>query len=746
MLPVQPLRDQFAKLVRSRGNRGGGCSTLMQRAFCRVPFTAARQLIEQGLHPAQVTRHWSDGILCAIPEKAFLLLPKHIPFGDLLLAVERLSNAAHYAQHVQYHRQRLIYEADLRTLLVCVPHMTLFDDDLRCLMDRFSPTDSARIMARASATSMYTMSYIYEDDVAEDMLLHNPCVREALYEHQRFSSAFLTRMFFMHGIAPTNDGIGDGLTPAGAVDILAGITCGRAASGFLYALDARIAASTAVKNFVLVNIMNGCRLDHYGWYARTHLRDRVSAMHVYARIYFKTAEVNLAEYTMTRERLANICAYVQFYADQLDFIVGALLRFEYYDLLAPLLPRAPACTLSEDVVLRAIRDAPAPVPVSALRVRSTCVIVQCIMRGCEDVVDFLDVASADVLVSYGANLFTDYCFSTEWFNRDVALLHLFVRRFGYCGPMMRKLLFEYPLSTEAAMTVLDIMVDNPGMAMFEPTQMCELGYLACTTSNFRLRTTRRTVTLRYTDALREDVDTLLFESEVCCQMSMALQALGVSQLKTCEAHDLSLSRHMHGVYLQFARAARSWATAGDWLCAQLYDVCVLAKHGLFHIPMDHLPAWTPVLDAARGRSVMPPSCFCMSIILPLDFTQLVRYEDLGNALSIKMQLEDVASNYHAAINVLMSTLMVYLVVGSTMLERDDAVPAYVSSVTAAFVRGLKINGVISESSLETHEELTRFRAESRSRTGSILVQSPDAVSHTLRHCTDLCVAAVLDNN
>uniref|UniRef100_A0AAU7E2I5 Uncharacterized protein n=1 Tax=Rousettus bat poxvirus TaxID=3141933 RepID=A0AAU7E2I5_9POXV len=744
MLPVQPLRDQLSKLLRSRGCRGGSSGALLRRAFCRVPFTAAHALIVAGLHPDCVTQRWSDGIIGAIAEKSYLLPPKCLSFRDLLLAVEKFSNAARFYKHILFYQRRLVCEASSAILSTCVPHMTLFDEDVRCILERF-PQEAANIMARANVVSMFTMSFIFEEDIAEEMLLLNPGIREALYEHQCFSNAFLQRMFFNHGIAPTNGGINDDITPSLAVDILAGIQCARAAASFLYTLDRRVAASTAMRNFVLVSIMNGTNLAHYQWYARTYLRDRKPAMHVYARIFFRDAEVTLRGHTMTRERLKNICEFIQCYVDELDFVVSTLLELEHYDLLALVLPRVPASALTEDIVLRAIRDASVPIPVSSLRVRSECVIRQCIARGAEDAIDFLDVVSAPVLASFGADLFTSYAFSTEWFNRDATLLRMFVARYGYCGAMMRRLLFEYHLSVEAAMAVLDFMVDNAGMAAFSPTQMCELGYLLCTTGTFRVRSTRRTVTLMYADR-RDDAECLLFASEFCYPMSMALQACGVTQLKTCAATDISLVRHAQGVCLQFTRAQSTWPSAGAWLCAQLYDVCVLAKHGLFHAPLEFLPEWTPVLDAFKGEMPMPPQCFHESLITPLDFSQLMRYEDLGSFLTNAMRLEDAVSNFHAAINVLMSTLMVYLVIGSMMLESDDQVCDYIHGIINAFVRGLKINGILSGSSPETREELARLRAVPCARAGSVLVQSPDALSHTLRLCADLCVAAILDNN
>ncbi|QGN68033.1 IEV morphogenesis protein [Equine molluscum contagiosum-like virus] len=742
MLAAQHLRDQFAALSHLRVP-----STRLRRAFGRLPWSVAKELLAAGLHPRSVPAHWYCELAETAPEKLYLARPKDVDLQDLLVALERHSNAELYAAHIEYHKHSLLRTGDAFLLARCVPHMTLFDDDVRYLFECLPVDDAVDVLAHVNARSMYTMSYNFSEEVAEEML-QRPEIAEALYDHQCFHASFLRRMFFDHNVVPANAGIAEEADAQFAAEVLAGLQDARAAARFLAALDRRTLRSTAVRNAALTDIMNGHKLAHYLHYADPFLRDKVEAMHVYACIYFPETRVDLARHTLTRERLQNICAFIESYADQVELVARALLRAQHFDLLARIFERAPAALLTESVTLATIRAAAAPLRVRALRVRSQCVLLQCHARGYQDLVDFLDVFSVAQCVGYGVELLTDYCFRTDWFNRDEALLRLFVQRFGFCGAQMRRLLFEYPLTAEAAARVLDLMAEHPGMSLFEPQLMASLRYLLCTTGTLRIRPLRSFVTLARLPAPRDDLEREDFASETAYDLCVALQVYCFSRLRTCAVRELAYARTPSGVCLQYLRLPAPWQHEADRIAAQAQDLGRLARCGLFWPPVEYLPHWTPVFDLLAGGELRAPARVEGTALRALRAADFVRYADLGDVVTDLYALREVASPYHAALNTLMASLLAYLVLGAAWhLPADDAAPAFASALVRGLLRGLKINEVLTDTPPELHAELVRLRAAAAAdSSGGVTIPEPAALRHALRLCEEVCAAIILENN
>ena len=117
MLAVGPLREQFARL-REQAPASGD---LLRSAFCKLPFSVARELLAAGLHPRSVPRHWVPELLRALPEKLYLVRPRHMQLQDLLVVLERHSNLELYAAHLEYFKHELLRAADAFLLARCVP-------------------------------------------------------------------------------------------------------------------------------------------------------------------------------------------------------------------------------------------------------------------------------------------------------------------------------------------------------------------------------------------------------------------------------------------------------------------------------------------------------------------------------------------------------------------------------------------------------------------------------------------------
>ncbi|AYO87488.1 MC032 [Molluscum contagiosum virus subtype 1] len=741
MLAVGPLREQFARL-REQAPASGD---LLRSAFCKLPFSVARELLAAGLHPRSVPRHWVPELLRALPEKLYLVRPRHMQLQDLLVVLERHSNLELYAAHLEYFKHELLRAADAFLLARCVPYLTLFDDDVRYLVDVFGAA-AGSLLARANARSMYRMSYHFSEDLAEEMLLADARMHEPLYDHQPFTPAFLRRMFFTHGVVPANAGLRDEPSSQLAVAVLAGVACPRAAMRFLMALHRRVLRSAGLRDFVLISIINGQRLEHWLWYARHYLRAKAEAMHVYAPIYFDDVHVPLAQHTLTRERLQNICRFAERYARDMPALARTLLAGEHFDLLAQVLAYAPADVLSESVCLRVVRAAAVPVRAAHL-LHSECVLLQCHERGYTDLVDFLDSLDVATLERNGVMPFSEYCFRSEWFNREPELLAMFVRYFGFCGAMMRRLLFEYPLAPDATACVLELMAGNPGMSLFEPTRMCSLRYLLCTTRRLRVRPLRGCVTLPRERTLRADGERRHFGSEADYDMLVALQIYCCEQLRSCAVRDLAFTRTREGVCLQFRTRARARGGELARLAAQMYDLALLAHRGLFCLPTEYLPRWLPVFDLLAGNELRAPARVEGDTLAPLEPADFVRYEDLGDAATAAYALREPAGSYHAALNALMGTLLAYLVLGSArVVPSEDAVPALVAALLRALRRGLKINERLEDTPLEVHAELVALRRAAASSCGGVTIPEPRALQSTLRLCEHACVAIILENN
>ncbi|CCD83207.1 conserved hypothetical pox protein [Squirrelpox virus] len=730
MLPVKSLRDAV--------RRHSGAPT---RAFRSVPTHDAVTMVRRGFHPRVLPRTLYKRMVDLSPSYLYLFRPQHVPFRDLICALSLHTNVEFFESHVEFHKPQLLRDASSRVVARCVPYMTLVDDDVRVLLDRFGEEEGMEILTTINARSVAGISYVFSDEVAEAMIVNDIGIAQALYDHQTFSREFLIQMLFTRGVVPANEGMAGEKDPSLICKILSVSRSLGDTIRMMDILDAEALGSDHVKDFVMELILGG-NVDAYVAYAQEYLHDRAEDMGVYANIFFDDRCRDVSEFELSRAQLEVVCAHINRYSACVGEVAATLIEGGHLDLLASILELVPRDLLSEDLCERLVVAVGSRVRVKHLPVHTERVLAVCVEAGCEDTVDFLDALGLDTLVAMGADPLTDYVLSTTWLNDDPDLLKLFVRRFGFCGSRMRKLVFEYPLDGQQLMNVLELMVE--GEERLDPRVLNTLPFLLCSRDGLALDKPAPRVCLPVCREQLAGYHSEFYGSKHSRELRVAVRAFSVEGLRACLARDLCHVPSANGFCVQYRRPT-PWKCESERICMQMFDVARLATNGLFHLPTRYLPEWTPAVAAAKGGRVLGPARFEHCSVLRLSPAELVDYSEIGAVTIKEYALSGHISNYHAGINALMGTLMAYLVLGACRHVLDPGhVPRFVEELLLSFRQGLKLKMENSEPPLEACAEVLSLRSIAPPA-GAIHVPQ-GRLDATAALCSRLCAEFVLCNN
>ncbi len=737
MISVIAIRDAF---------NNEQCDSLTN-AFKILSANQAMRYISMGLHPKRVPRKFYTNVINFEPTKLYLFKPQHVVFSDLLPILEYQKELKKYSSHIEYYKREILQTCSLRTLSKCIKFMIISDDDIRYLLDRFSESETMSLISSITPISVGHISYLFNEEMTEDIILRDREMAYALYEHQNYEPNFLRHMLYTHGIIPTNEGIKETLTIDEVIKILSISQKATDSIDILDMLPEDLLKNEDLQSFILDSIINCKKIEHYVAYAREFLAHRREDLGLLAGIFFDE-EVNWSDYSddVSREQLEIVCRYIDRYGSIIEEISNYLIKNNYFDLMASIIDEVPLDVLTEEICIRIVCESPTHVSVRSLPVRSPLVIRMCIQMKYEDVVDFLDDVDLHFLLSKNAELITDYILRTNWLNHNYELISLYVKKYGFCPKRMSKLMFDYPLSSGATDHLLRLMVENSGAVMFFPNTACSLSYLVCTTNKLRRKKISPSTVSILSKKSVNSYEKIIFESIHSPEFKTFIQLYTIQGLKTCGIGELSKTEYSgNGICVQYKRNNSINLSEESRLCMQLMDICRLTLHGLFFVPSRYFSGWFPIIDALNGNEIRKPTKIDVDYIPKLSPGEFITYDDLGTYSTREYGLEEQVSNYHAAINSVFSTLILYLVVGSVRHVEEDKIFVYVNMIVESFFKGMKINEVLFDSPIRICNELISLRSTLKSSVGSLRIKE-GTLDDTISLCTNACIALILDNN
>ncbi|AGU99711.1 m28L [Myxoma virus] len=724
MIPVSALRDAYCS----------GTYKSLTDVYKSLSVHEGLRLLVKNVHPPSLPKEWYAEVVETLPHKLYLFEPNHVSFVDLVTNIVRRTNVELYADHIRFYKNDILQTCTKDVVAKCVRFMTLHDDDIRYLQSRFYNVDS--MLTDVNSESIRRLSYVFSDELTERILIQDYTMYDSMYEHQFFTYDFLTDMLYRYGIAPNNDGILDYVSIDAALEILPSIRTSKDIFRFLDRLPKELLCHDALKAYVLRKIRTGA-VQPYVPYAREYLtQDDVG---VYANIVFENAVVDLTSYELTKTELRTICDYIHKYDYFTSYIIDRLMKDQYIDLLASILDHVPAELLTEELCIRLVCESPTKVRIKQLPVHSSLVMAVCIQMGYDDLVDLLDEIDVATLLDKRANVLTDYSLTTNWYNDRWELLDEYITSYGFCSYKMNKLMFEYPLTPESTHYVLVKMDANKKATLFYPTIVCSLFYLAC--SNYKLKTKKITgnkmiipckklakndkTSVRVDD--EDSVRSVILYSNVP-NVRISLDDIGYESTRT-------------GIRIQFNKYKEPYLTSGDDIISQLGTIGRLALYGLIYVPRTYFPSWIPITDLVRGTSYTAPSKIEHGVVYKTYPTDFVEYKSLGRYVSNAYALSEPVSNFHAAINSFIQTLLLYIVIGSkySIKNTDEFIQALVNS----FFTGMKINEILTENITLVCSEVNRLKSYVQDE-GFVIIKK-NYLKETISLCEHICASIIIDN-
>ncbi|AFU80633.1 m28L [Myxoma virus] len=692
------------------------------------------RLLAKNIHPPSLPKEWYPEVVETLPHKLYLFEPNHVSFVDLVTNIVRHTNVELYADHIHFYKNSILQTCTKDVVTKCVRFMTLYDDDIRYLRNRFYNVDT--MLVDVNADSIRRLSYVFSDELTERILVQDYTMYDYMYEHQFFTYDFLTDMLYRYGIVPNNDGILEHVSIEGVLEILQSIRVDKDIFCFLDRLPKELLHHADLKAYVLQKIQLGV-VQPYVPYAKEYLTQE--DVGVYANIVFENAVVDLTLYALTKTELKTICSYIHKYEYFTSYIVDLLMKDGYIDLLASILDYVPAELLTEEICIRLVCESPTKVRIKQLPVHSSLIMAVCIQMGYDDLVDLLDEIDVATLLDKQANVLTAYSLTTNWYNDRRELLDEYITSYGFCSYKMNKLMFEYPLTPESIHYVFVKMDTNKKATLFYPTIVSSLFYLACST--YKLKTKKITgnkMVIPCKKLVKNDTESFCVDDEDSIRSVILYSNVPNVRIPL---DDIGYETTRTGIRIQFNKYKEPYLTSGDDIITQLGTIGRLALYGLIYVPHTYFPSWIPVTDLVRGTPYTAPSKIEHGVVYKTYPTDFVEYKSLGRYVSNVYALSEPVSNFHAVINSFIQTLLLYIVIGSkySIKNTDEFIQALVNS----FFTGMKINEILTENITLVCSEVNRVKSYVQDE-GFVIIKK-NYLKETISLCEHICAAIIIDN-
>ncbi|QDJ95009.1 IEV morphogenesis protein [Hypsugopox virus] len=732
MLSINTIKDSF---------NDKECSSIVT-AFYNLKLNDALRYILIDLHPNKLPKKWYTEIVEVCAKKLYLFKPQHILFLDLVSVLTYQKNISLYSNHINFFKNDILLFCSNDIIAKCIEYLILSDDDIRLLKDRFGYKELEYILTNINENSVMSMNFIFSESLTENIFIKNHHMYECLYDHQNYSFTFLQEMLYKYGLVPNNIGILDAITKEIVIETLMACKEEKDIIKFFDMLDEDIKTDEDIQKYIIDRVMFSNDANLFKFYISEYLYEKRNQFNVLQQIFFDIDDDITKYENISKQYLETICNNINRYESHIDYIVNYIIKKNYIDLLSIIIDNIPKNILTEELCIRIVCDSKTKVKVKSLPIHSSLVMTVCKQMKYTDMVEFLDTLDINLLIEKDVDLLTDYTFTTDWFNKCNKLIDVYIKKYGFSPLMMRKLMFDYPLTTESSIYLLNIMDVYKDKNVFYPNMASSFIYLL--NNNYKLKQKRilnKNIELPC-KKFNKEYKTILLQPD-SKELRSTILISNITDLYTCNMEDISKIKTKEGYCVQFKPSSVKINTNYERIKKQIYDIAKLASYGLYYIPSIYLPNWVPIVNIINGKLYSHPTRIEHCVILDISPGDFIEYNYLSQETFNIYKLTEPISNYHAAINSLMSVLFIYIVIGSVKyckIKLED----FISSIIDSFCTGMKINEIIYEDITDVCKEINVLK--SYASDSSFMFIKKNTLIKTLELCEKVCIAIILDNN
>ncbi|QWA14604.1 hypothetical protein LSDV033 [Lumpy skin disease virus] len=716
------------------------CDNLTE-SYKKVNIDDAMKMLINGINPNNLPQKWYFRIRKEFPSKIYLFKPKTVPFVDLIALVYNQKNIELYREHINFHKKDIIKKCSKRIILKCIQYMVIADDDIFCLIHRFSNIEVENILTKINSESIKNINYLFSESLAEKIFINDFSLCDSLYQHQSFESKFLMDMLYKYGIIPNNDGILSVVSIELILDVLQSIKFHKDILTFLDMLTSEQLKDDRIKKFIITKIKNG-EVDQYKTYAIEFLYDKKDELGLYYSFFFKDPLIDFTKYELTKDFLKICCKYIDNYDyNNKMYIINYLIEKNYINLLSTIIDKIPLNILTEELCIKIVCESNIKVKIKDIPIHSSLVMIVCIEMGYEDLVELLDTIDINVLLEKNANLVSDYTFSTDWYNKNNKLIDIFVQKYGFCSHKMNKLMFDYPLNKTSTMYLLNIFSSNNINKYFSYKIQPSLFYLSCTHSesnvNFILKKVSDIKNLIPFKKLPNKNSMFIYDQN---KIKSLILYSNIPEIDMTVFKNMSYIEDSTGIKIQINKENDIILKTEEDILNQVFTIAKLTTYGLVYLPYRYFPSWVPIIDIIKGSKYSHPSKIEHGVIFKISPVDFIEYKFLGNYITNIYSLNEPISNFHSIINSFIQILFLYLVVGSTYSSRGTNV--FISLLISNFFTGMKINETLTEDISSVCKELNLFK-KYICDSGFVIIKK-NYLKNTLLFCEKVCIFIILN--
>ncbi|UOX38593.1 hypothetical protein [Finch poxvirus] len=646
----------------------------LQRSFMELPIIDIIDLIKLDFYPQCLPKKLYPAISASCVDKIYLFNPKYIQLQDLFLVIDLFDDLSKYKNIILYYKYEILKSNNYSIINKCKDIIGIYE------------TDNENILIEDIS-----------DKELMDKMIEFPNFMKLVYKKRVLSIRILKEMYYKHRILPINKGITfvkeDDI--CFFVDSLESADSDEDTLYLILECNDKILDSEEVKDVVMRKICKGQNIDVLGYYVKNYFLDHTK-LGIYYNIFFAERDI-VSEYGLKDDSLAIICKYIDKYSKSIRSIAKLLINNSNYSLLATIIDRVPDDMHNENLYMNIIRHVTDKKPkIKNLKSDffSECLMVMCYLRGYEDIVDFLNGLDVESMIKNRVNPFNDYVFTTDWFNKNTELLKLYISFYFLDPTMMRKLLFEYPLSEESTRIALENIKKAYSFLSIQDN------YINFSI-NFDIIELPRVfnIPIKKIADLKEFNNTIPFISNKSYNFKIASQLLKYNVLKSVKVGNLCYYHKKNLYYLCFNTYKETSLPPGVKsdsvrLIDQIGDIGRLFRHGFISFNDYHFGNWLPPLYSSKLLDYFQyngPDYILSWSIDNIDVKSFVRYKDLPIFFSKKYTTSYLPDKKTLLYSCIYSCVLLYILVGSVIYTEQENIYYFISNIINSFLKGIGID-------------------------------------------------------
>ncbi|ARF02713.1 SWPV1-117 [Shearwaterpox virus] len=651
-------------------------NTNLQRSFIELPVKDIIDLVKLGFYPQSLPRKLYYVISVNCVDKIYLLKPKYVHLHDLFVVINMFDNIEKYKEIILYYKYEILQSNNYNIINRCKDILKLKTEDNEDILLK-DITDKELI----------------------DRMIRFPNFMRRVYSTYTLSVRILKEMYYKYRILPINKGITfiKEEDICFFVDSLDNTKVDKDVLYLILECNDKILDSEEVKDVVIRKICRGENIDVLGYYIKHYFVDHTK-LGIYYNIFFAERDI-VSEYGLRDDSLAVICKYIDKYSKSIRSIAKLLIDNSNYSLLASIIDKVPEDMLSENLYMQIVRNATDKKPkIRSLKPKffSECLMVMCYLRGYEDIVDFLSGLDVESIIRNRVNPFNDYIFSTDWFNKNTELLKLYISFYFLDPVMMRKLLFEYPLSVSSTKVALDNIKSAYSYLDIK-------NYINLSNSFDIIELPREfSIPVKKVVNLKDFNNNISFISNKSYNFKIASQLLKYNVFKSLKVENLCYSRRKNIYYLSFniyKETSISYLHSklnNDTLrlVNQIGDIGRLFRHGFISFNDYHFGNWFPSLYSSKLLDYYQyngPDYILSWSIDDIDFKSFIRYNDLPIFFAKKYNKNFLVEKKALLYSCIYSCILLYVIVGSVVYVERENIYYFITNIINSFLKGIGIS-------------------------------------------------------